>query len=318
MDAILSQPQFRDEAKAREWLEAIRWPDGPICPHCASVSKDHYALNGSAHRPGVYKCKDCREQFTVTVGTVFERSKIKLNVWLQAMHLMCSSKKGISSKQLERMLGVTYQTAWFMSHRIREAMKPTGGGLLGSGGKAVEADETFVGRKPGSIKRRGYAHKEAVFSLVERKGTVRSFHVPDVTGATLKAKLQANVATKARLMTDDAGQYRHSKEYFPKHQVVAHSRGEYVRGKVHTNTIEGFFSIFKRGIYGVYQHVSSTHLERYTTEFDFRYNHREKRVKIAGKWQMVGYNDAERTTALLKGIGGKRLLYRPIGEAQAF
>jgi transposase-like protein len=299
MDAILNHPRFTNENAAREHLENIRWPNGPVCPHCGSTKRNS-KLNGDSHRAGLYFCGDCREQFTVTVGTVFERSKIPLHMWVLATHLICSSKKGMSSKQIERELGVTYKTAWFMTHRIREAMKPTGNGLLGRGGKAVEADETFVGRKPGSVKRRGYAHKEAVFSLVERHGSVRSFHVPDVTGATLKAKLQANVAKKARLMTDDAGQYRHTKEAFPKHEVVNHSAKEYVRGNVHTNTVEGFFSIFKRGIYGVYQHVSSQHLERYTTEFDFRYNHRAK----------LGFTDTDRTAAALNGNSGKRLTYR--------
>ncbi|HWA12881.1 MAG TPA: IS1595 family transposase, partial [Burkholderiales bacterium] len=249
-------------------------------------------------------CGDCRSQFTVTVGTVFERSKIPLHKWVYATHLMCASKKGISSKQLERMLGVTYKTAWFMSHRIREAMKPAGGGLLGSNGSPVEADETFIGKKPFEAKRKGgYAHKEAVFSLVERNGSVRSFHVPDVKAETLKEKLISNVAKDARLMTDKGGQYRKTKDTFAKHEQVDHGIGEYVRGSVHTNTVEGFFGIFKRGIYGTYQHVSSHHLERYTTEFDFRYNNR-----IA-----LGVNDSQRTDAALKGIEGKRLTYRRIG-----
>ena len=299
MDAILNHPRFTNENVAREHLESIRWPNGPVCPHCGSTKRNS-KLNGDSHRAGLYFCGDCREQFTVTVGTVFERSKIPLHMWVLATHLICSSKKGMSSKQIERELGVTYKTAWFMTHRIREAMKPTGNGLLGRGGRAVEADETFVGRKPGSFKRRGYAHKEAVFSLVERQGSVRSFHVPDVTGETLRAKLREHVAKEARLMTDDAGQYRHAKEIFGKHEVVNHSAKEYVRGSVHTNTVEGFFSIFKRGIYGVYQHVSSQHLERYTTEFDFRYNHRQK----------LGFTDVDRTAAALNGISGKRLTYR--------
>jgi len=267
-------------------------------------------LNGNAHRPGVYDCGHCRDQFTVTVGTVFEHSKVTLDKWLFAATLIASSKKGVSSKQVERMLGVTYKTAWFMTHRLREAMKPNGGGLLGGGSGTIEADETFIGRKPGMKKRRGYAHKEAIFSLVERKGNVRSFHVADVTANTLKPKLKENAAPNAHLMTDDAGQYRNMNKEFAGHDVVNHSAGEYVRGNVHTNTVEGFFSIFKRGMYGVYQHVSSHHLERYTTEFDFRYNHRETRVKVDGKWTKAGYNDAERTQALLKGISGKRLMYR--------
>jgi transposase-like protein len=315
--AILNRPEFKDETKARQWLESIRWPDGPVCPHCGSVSSDHYKLEGKAHRPGVYKCKDCREQFTVTVGTVFERSKIKLNVWLQAMHLMTSSKKGVSSKQLERMLGVTYQTAWFMSHRIREAMKPGKGGLLGGSGSIVEADETFVGNKPnrGKKPRGGFAHKHAVFSLVERSGNVRSFHVPNVTAATLGPIIKEHMSNKSFLMTDDAGQYRILGPVSVGHDTVHHMHKEYVRGNVHTNTVEGFFSIFKRGIYGVYHHVSEQHLHRYTSEFDFRYNYRERRVKIDGRWEKIGYNDEERTIAVAKGISGKRLTYRRINGA---
>jgi hypothetical protein len=239
----------------------------------------------------------------VTVGTVFERSKVPLHQWMQAVYLICSSKKGCSSHQLQRTLGVQYKTAWFMNHRLREAMKSPGG-VMGTGGGTVEADETYIGRKPGSVKRRGYAHKEAVFSLVERNGNVRSFHVNDVTAKTLKEKLVKNVSKSANLMTDDAGQYRRMHKEFASHEVVNHSAGEYVRGNAYTNTIEGFFSIFKRGMYGVYQHVSSHHLERYTTEFDFRYNHRQK----------LGFNDAMRAESLLKGIGGKRLTYRRINE----
>jgi transposase-like protein len=302
MTATFTEARFTNEEAAREHLHSIRWPNGPVCPHCGGTDRNS-KLNGEAHRNGLYFCGDCRTQFTVTVGTVFERSKIPLHTWILATHLMCSSKKGCSSKQLERTLNVTYKTAWFMSHRIREAMKDTTGGMLGGRGGTVEADETFVGRKLGTKVRRGYAHKKAVVSLVERNGNVRSFHVNDVTGATLKAKLLENVAKGTNLMTDDAGQYRHTKDDFPTHQVVNHSKKEYVRGNVHTNTVEGFFSIFKRGIYGVYQHVSSQHLQRYTTEFDFRYNNREK----------LGIDDVERTTNALKGASGKRLTYRQIG-----
>ena len=315
--AILNQPHFKSETIARQWLEAIRWPDGPVCPHCGSISKDHYKLEGDAHRDGLYKCKDCREQFTVTVGTVFERSKIKLNVWLQAMHLVCSSKKGISSKQLERILGVTYQTAWFMSHRIREAMKAPGG-MFSTGGSTVEADETYVGgkeknrhRSKRSRKTIGGVNKQCVFSLVERGGGVRSFHLPSVSAANLKPILQSQLNTaKTRLMTDGEGQYRILAPMFASHEAVNHGAGEYVRGDVHTNTAEGYFSIFKRGIIGTFHHVSPQHLQRYATEFDFRYNHRETKVKIDGKWEKAGFNDSERTIAALKGIGGKRLTYR--------
>ncbi len=273
-DSIMNQPHFHDADKAREHLEAIRWPKGPVCPHCGSA-ENHYALKGVAHRAGVYKCKDCRKQFTVTVGTVFERSKIPLHQWMQAVYLICSSKKGCSSHQLQRTLDVQYKTAWFMNHRLREAMKSPGG-IMGNGSGTVEADETFIGRKPGTKKCRGHSHKEAIFSLVERNGDVRSFHVNDVTAKTLKAKLVQNVSKSANLMTDDAKQYVKVGKEFASHESVNHSAEEYVRGNVHTNTVEGFFSIFKRGMYGVYQHCSSHHLERYTTEFDFRYNYRQK------------------------------------------
>lgn len=305
---LFDEPRFHDAEKAREHLESIRWPKGPVCPHCGAVDRIT-KLQGKSHRPGLYECGHCRDQFTVTVGTVFERSKIALDKWLFAATLMGSSKKGVSSKQIERMLGVTYKTSWFMTHRLREAMKQPGG-IMGSGGGTVEADETYIGRKPGTKVRRGHGHKEAVFSLVERNGNVRSFHVNDVTGETLKQKLVENVSYSATLMTDGAKQYKALGKDFADHQSVDHSAEEYVRGNAHTNTVEGFFSIFKRGMYGVYQHVSSQHLNRYTTEFDFRYNHRETRVKVDGKWEQGGYTDAERTHALLKGISGKRLMYR--------
>ena len=297
-----TDPIFTNEDKAREHLEALRWSKYRACPHCGE--SEHTSPTASKnHKSGLYVCLSCKQTFTVTVGTLFERSHVPLNKWMHAFYLMSASKKGISSKQLQRMLEVTYKTAWFMSHRIREAMKPEGGGLLGGGGKTIEADETFIGRKPGTKIRSGYAHKEAIFSLVERNGTVRSFHVNDVTGATLKAKLKENVSPSANLMTDDFRGYRPAGKEFASHEVVKHSLGEYVRGNVHTNTIEGFFSIFKRGMYGVYQHVSSHHLNRYTTEFDFRYNHREK----------LGYSDTDRAEIALKGVSGKRLTYRRIG-----
>jgi transposase-like protein len=323
--AILNRPEFKDEAKAREWLEAIRWPNGPVCPHCGSVSPDHYRLEGKAHRPGLWKCKDCREQFTVTVGTVFERSKIKLHVWLQAMHLMCSSKKGISSKQLERMLGVTYQTAWFMSHRIREAMKSPGG-MFNTGGGTVEADATYVGGKEKNRHRSkrnpkiiGGVGKQCVFSLVERGGGVRSFHIPSVNASNLKPIITEQLnASKTRLMTDGERPLRAVAPWVASHETVNHEAGEYVRGDVHTNTVEGYFSILKRGIIGTFHTVSEQHLQRYMHEFDFRYNHRQVKVKIDGMWQLVGHSDQERAVELAKRIGGKRLTYRRTnGPAQA-
>lgn len=307
-DAILNQPQYQDETKAREWLETLRWPKGPICPHCGSVSKDHYALNGTAHRPGLWKCKDCREQFSVTVKTVFERSKVKLHIWLQAMHLMCASKKGISSKQLERMLGVTYPTAWFMSHRLREAMNTGFSGPLGSKGGPVESDETYWGNVGKQAKgARGYEHKMKILSLVERNGEKRSFHIANVTAKTVTPILKAQVSKRARLMTDEALVYKHMGEHFKSHETVHHGSGEYARGDVTTNTVESSFAILKRGLYGTFHHVSEAHLQRYATEFDFKWNTREK----------LGFTDTDRTIAALKEIGGKGLTYRRTDEAQS-
>ena len=309
-EATFDENRFHDEDAARQFLEAIIWPNGPVCPHCGSSARicrieAQSPEKGKGARPGLRACGDCRKQFTVTVGTVFEHSKVPLHKWLLAAHLMCSSKKGISSHQLSRTLHVTYKTAWFMSHRIREAMKPVNSGKLGGNNNPVEADETFVGNKPGRKKNRGYSHKNAVLSLVERNGTVRSFHIPSVNASTLKPILKEQINQDAHLMTDDGLWYRPIGRLFAKHEVVKHSQDEYVRGNVHTNTVEGFFSIFKRGIYGVYQHVSPFHLHRYTTEFDFRYNHRAK----------LGFDDSEREAQALKGISGKRLTYRRTDQA---
>lgn len=303
-DAVFDDARFHDEDAAREHLESIRWPNGPVCPHCGASGRicritSQSQEKGKGARPGLLFCGDCRKQFSVTVGSVFESSKVPLHKWVLATHLICSSKKGISSHQLSRTLDVTYKTAWFMSHRIREAMKPDNPEKLGEN-NPVEADETFVGTKPGRKKRRGYAHKNAVLSLVERNGKVRSFHVASVNADTLKPILKEQISENAHLMTDDAGQYRLIGPEFAKHDIVIHSTGEYVRGKAHTNTVEGFFSIFKRGIYGVYQHVSPFHLHRYTTEFDFRYNYRSRQ----------GFDDSMREAKALKGISGKRLTYR--------
>jgi transposase-like protein len=295
MSADLTNPIFTDETKAREHLETLRWPNGAFCPHCGATEKIT-RLDGESHRPGLHQCNACRQHFTVTVGTLFERSHIPLHKWLMAFHLMSASKKGISSHQLHRMLGITYKSAWFMTHRIREAMTNNHTGMLGDNGP-VEADETFVGTKPGAKKRRGYGHKNAVLSLVERNGEVRSFHVPSVTAKTLKPYLQDNILPDAHLMTDDAGQYRLIGPEFAQHGVVTHSTGEYVNGEAHTNTVEGYFSILKRGLIGTYHHVGAQHLQRYVCEFDFRYNHRK-------------VTDSERAESALKGITGKRLTYR--------
>jgi transposase-like protein len=294
------QPHFLDEDKAREHLEAIRWPDGPECPHCGLVNATK--LEGKAHRKGLYQCNACREQFSVTVGTVFERSKVPLHKWLLATHLMCSSKKGISAHQLHRMLGVTYKTAWFMAHRIREAMKQDGGPLGGSG-HDVEADETYIGRDKSLPKNRtAIRHMNKVVSLVDRQtGRATSFHVTyNLNAETVGQILYTNIDRQSRLITDEAHHYIHPGRQFAAHNTVNHAAKEYARDDVTTNTIEGFFGIFKRGMKGVYQHCGSQHLHRYLAEFDFRYSHREG----------CGFNDWERANEALKGIGGKRLTYR--------
>lgn len=301
----LSNPIYHDADKAREHLEAIRWPNGPICPHCGVVG-EHYAITGKSARPGLYKCKDCRKQFSVTVGTVFERSKVGLNKWLLAVHLMTSSKKGISAHQIHRSLGVTYKTAWFMCHRIRHAMESTDTTPMGSGGGVVEADETYVGRKKGAPVRGGWGHKQAVFTLVERGGKARSFKIPGKAFDTVKVEVLKNVSPDAKLMTDQNRIYNSMHKYVAEHQSVNHSIKEWKRGDAHTNTIENFFSVFKRGMKGVYQHCSEDHLHRYLAEFDFRYNHRSA----------LDVSDAERCDAVLEAIWGKRLTYRqPINHA---
>lgn len=301
-NATHTEVRFNDEEAAREHLESIRWPSGPVCPHCGGVERNS-PLQGKSHRAGLYFCGDCRTQFTVTVGTVFERSKIALHKWLYATHLICASKKGMSSKQLERMLGVTYKTAWFMSHRIREAMNTGFSGPLGGNGKSVEVDETYWGNQgkqaPGA---RGWAHKMKVVSLVERDGQKRSFHVANVNAETLRPILNAQVAAKSHLMTDEAKVYKPLGKSFKKHSSVNHSAGEYARGDINTNTVESSFAILKRGLYGTFHNVSEKHLQRYATEFDFRWNHRSK----------LGFDDAQRVAALLRGIEGKRLIYRRI------
>lgn len=299
-----ADPIFHDENAARKHLEALRWSKFRSCPHCGETERTS-PTESKNHKPGLYVCLSCKATFTVTVGTLFERSHIPLHKWLHAFNLMAASKKGISSLQLQRQLGLgSYRTAWFMSHRIREAMKEDGGGLLGSGGGTVEIDETYVGRKPGRKIKQGPAHKNAVFSLVERGGKVRSFHVVDVKADTLASKINENVSRQAKVMTDEAPMYVNLKSGFASHDTVNHGTKEYARYEganvISTNTIEGYFSIFKRGMFGVYQHVSSHHLGRYCTEFDFRYNHR-----IA-----LGYTDSQRAEIALKNISGKRLTYR--------
>ena len=297
MTAIFSQARFQNADAARQHLEQLRWPTGAICPHCGGTERN-VLLQGKATRPGLYFCGDCRTQFTVTVGTVFERSKIALNVWLQAVHLMCASKKGISAKQVERMLGVTYKTAWFMCHRIREAMKSTGG-MLGGNSSPVEVDETYWGTEPGKQKRGGVGSKLKIVSLVDRKGEKRSFHVARVNANTLRPILTAHIARNSHLMTDDAAVYDRIGGNFHTHSTVNHSAGEYSRGNITTNTVESSFAILKRGLYGTFHNVSEQHLQRYADEFDFRWNHR----------LALGCSDTQRAEAALKGIVGKRLMY---------
>jgi hypothetical protein len=258
-------------------------------------------LQGKSTRVGVYKCYQCRKPFTVKVGTVFEDSHVPMRFWLQAMYLLCSSKKGISSNQLHRTLGVTLKTAWFMSHRLREAMRVVGVGPLGGEGQTVEADETFIGRQVGQPKRRaGWGHKNTVLTLVERGGRARSFHVDSTTVAQIAPIVRANIAKETALMTDEARQYLEVGGEFASHESVNHSQEEYLRGHVHTNTVEGFYSIFERGMKGIYQHCSEKHLHRYLAEYDFRYSNRIR----------LGVDDVQRTERAIKGIVGKRLTYR--------
>lgn len=307
-EPIINQPHFQDPEAAREYLESVRWANGVVCPHCGVIDK-FYKLTGDAHRPGLYKCSECREQFTVTVGTVFERSKIALHLWLQVAYLMSASKKGISAKQIERMLGVSYKTAWFMCHRVREAMREEAFSQLGGAGKVVEADETYYGREDGVSKRKNHAKAGAalveankIVSMVERGGKVRSFHVADVTGPNLKAILEAQIHADSHLMTDASPRYNSVKRKpnFAAYDQVNHSKKEYARGIAHSNTVESYFAILKRGLVGTFHSVSPQHLHRYANEFDFRYNNR----------MALGVNDTQRADNLLASIGGKRLMYR--------
>lgn len=310
--SVLSKPYMHDEAAAFAHVESIVWRDGPVCPHCGNCGKV-YVLTGVRSKPskkspegverhGLKKCAECRKQFTVRIGTIFEESHIPLHKWLQAIHLMVSSKKGISSHQLHRVLEITHKSAWFMSHRIREAMRSDGAVNFGNGGGVVEVDETFIGTKQKKAKgARGYAHKNAMLSLVDRTtGRAKSIVVDDVTKATLLPILRENIAKEATVYTDEAKQYTGIDKDFAEHDFTTHSKGEYGRGAVHTNTIEGYFSIFKRGMKGVYQHCGKQHLHRYAAEFEFRYNNR------AGN----GVDDLERGLIALNGAQGKRLTYK--------
>jgi transposase-like protein len=300
--SIFSAPHFNDEAAAYAYVEARVWPNGRVCPHCGVVDRSG-ALKGKSNRIGLYKCYACRKPFTVKVGTIFEDSHIALRDWLAAIHLICSSKKGISSNQLHRTLGITLKSAWFLSHRIRAAMTENtvgdDGGQLGGENKVVETDETWIGGKAKNRKNH-VPPKSPVISLVERGGKVRSRHVSDVTGETLRDAMVTQIDKASYIMTDEAPAYRKIGDEFAGHGTVNHSAEEYVRAYFwHTNTVEGYFSILKRGITGVYHHVSSQHLHRYLAEFDFRYNQR-----IA-----LGVDDEARADKAIQGVIGKRLTY---------
>jgi transposase-like protein len=305
--SALSAPFFHDEKAAYAKLESLLWPHGPVCPRCGGLDRIT-AVKGKTARNGLYRCGPCKRQFTVTVGTLFERSHIPLHQWLQAAHLLCSSKKGMSSHQIHRILGVTYKTAWFLTHRLREAMRegkfPS---ALGGEGKFVEADTTYIGGKEKNkhvgkrdAKKIGGMGKEIVHALVERGGRVRSDHIANITGETLRPILFTHVDPKSALMTDTAGGYMKIGKAFARHEMVDHGALEYVRGDAHSNTVENYFSILKRGITGTYHHVSKQHLKRYLAEFDFRHNERSA----------LGVSDEARTALALRGIVGKRLTYR--------
>lgn len=307
---MFNAPHFQDANKAREYLERLRWSGEPVCPHCGTTG-EHYATK----KPGVWRChsKECRKDFSVTTKTVMESSHIKLHVWLQAFALMTASKKGISAHQLHRSLGITYKSAWFLCHRIREAMR--NGGLLppmGGEGKIVEADETYFGKtevhrvskqrkgRPYKVGSRGPKDKRPIVALVERGGSVRSFHVPVADAASVAAIVRDNVHRETRLHTDESRLYPVVGQEFAAHETVRHTANEYARGDVTTNTVETYFSVFKRGMRGTYQHCKEKHLHRYLAEFDFRFNTRTA----------LGFNDGERATLAIKGIEGKRLTYR--------
>lgn len=304
----ITNPIFNDPEKAREYLEAQRWPDGPVCPHCG-VMHQATKLLGKSTRAGLYKCKACELPYTVTVGTVYERSKVPLHKWLAVTYLMTSSKKGISALQIQRMLGITYKTAWFMCARVREAMTPVDGapdaGPIGGEGKTVESDETFVGGKAKNVhKGKPIPKKRPVVALVERGGKVRARHVADVTAKTLRATIAKHVDPKSTMNTDDALAYYHMSKEFAAHGVVNHSKDEYVSkdGATHIQSAEAFFAILKRKVYGTHHAISEQHLHRYVAEAEFMWNHRIS----------LGVDDTARANAALKGIAGKRLTYRPV------
>jgi len=306
MASALSAPHFHNEAAAFAYVEKRVWPNGPTCPHCGGVERIS-KMQGKSTRQGLYKCYQCRKPFTVRMGTIFESSHVPLHIWLQAMYLIAGSKKGISSNQLHRTLGVTLKTAWFMSHRIREAMRSDDLSPFGSNGGFVEADETYIGVEPTAKlydHRAGGQHKMKVLALIDRStGQSRARVINWVSADLVMPIIRENVDREARMVTDESAIYRSLPRFFASHGKVNHKAGEYGRGEIHTNTVEGYFSIFKRGMKGVYQFCGKRHLHRYLAEFDFRYSNRAA----------LGCNDADRANRLLSGIVGKRLTYQTIG-----
>lgn len=306
--SVFDAPQFKSEEAAFAYVEAALWPNGPVCPHCGETERVG-RMAGKTTRMGLHKCYACRKPFTVKVGTIFESSHLSLHLWLQVIHLMCASKKGVSTRQIQRMLDCSMKTAWFLTHRIREAMKDGSAGPLGGAGRTIEADTTYIGGKEKNkhvgkrnSKNIGGAGKLIVHSIVERDGRVRSHHIPRVNGETLRPILEAHADKASAFMTDTAGGYLHIGREFARHEMVDHGKDEYVRGDAHSNTVEGYFSILKRGLTGVYHSVSEAHLHRYLAEFDFRHSNREK----------LGISDASRAALALQGVKGKRLTYRTI------
>lgn len=298
--SVFDAPHFQNEAAAFEYVEAHLWPNGPLCPHCGETKRIG-KLAGKTTRPGLRKCYTCRKPFTVRQGSIFEDSHLAMHLWLQVIHLMTASKKGISTRQIQRMLNCSMKTAWFLTHRIRAAMAPGAKGLppMGGLGSIVEADETFVGAKAGRKLNRAPVEKQVVFALVERGGEARAFHLSRLNATQVRSKLRENVKGRSTLMSDESGLYSHIGWNFARHDVVNHSQQEYVRGDASTNSVEGFFGIMKRGLTGIYQSVSPWHLQRYVDEFAFRYTHREK----------VGVDDTDRASRALRGMKGKRLTY---------
>jgi transposase-like protein len=310
----LSDPVYHDEDAARRHVESIRWPNGVTCPHCGVVKEGVRPLAGNSMGPGWYYCTNCKDKFTVRMGTIYERSHLPLHKWLLAFRLMASSKKGFSAHQLSRTLNVTYKTAWFVAHRIREAMADHDPEPFGGKDQIVEIDETFQGPSDDTFvsgkgwqKKRGTSSKRKIVSLVERGGRAKSVKVEDLTTKTLRKVILPHVVADSTINTDEAHHYKEIGRFFDKHESVNHSAGEYARGKTSTNHVEGFFSIFKRGMVGTYQHCSEKHLQRYLHEFDFRFSNR-----VA-----LGVKDGERTSRAIAGANGKRLTYRAVNGGKA-